>query len=261
MYAIGIDRGGSYTRISVFDSSFNEIKTHNFVSDSLEHFVKETLDFYSSIKAEKIPTVISCKGAMTRKEIRDYIYDNLSSKINLKKVISDAEGAHRAAFDEGNGFLIIVGTGSVLIYKKDETYLIEGGKNPPGGDPGSGKWIGLKYLKEKKIDYDNWNDQKIASFTNEVINKAKENNDEICLKILKEAFDELCKLIKQALEKFENLNEIKIALIGGVTSDEYFRNELDKYANENIEKIKVKFFIPDVTIQKASALYAIKLSK
>ena len=63
------------------------------------------------------------------------------------------------------------------------------------------------------------------------------------------------------MEKFENLNEIKIALIGGVTSDEYFRKELDKYANENIEKIKVKFFIPDVTIQKASALYAIKLSK
>ena len=68
MYAIGIDRGGSYTRISVFDSSFNEIKTHNFTSDSLENFVKETLSYYSSINAEKIPTVISCKGAMTRKE-------------------------------------------------------------------------------------------------------------------------------------------------------------------------------------------------
>jgi N-acetylglucosamine kinase-like BadF-type ATPase len=261
MYAIGIDRGGSYTRISVFDSSFNEIKTHNFISDSLEHFVKETLEFYTSIKAEKIPTVISCKGAMTRKEIRDYIYDNLSSKINLKKVISDAEGAHRAAFDEGSGFLIIVGTGSVLIYKKEENYLIEGGKNPPGGDPGSGKWIGLKYLKEKKIEYENWNDQKIASYTNEVIKNSKENKDEICLEILKNAFEELCKLIKQALEKFENLGEIKIALIGGVTSDEFFRNELDKYANENIKNIKIKFFVPETSIQKASAMYAIKLEK
>ena len=261
MYAIGIDRGGSYTRISVFDSSFNEIKTHKFVSDTLEHFVKETLDFYASIKAEKIPTVISCKGAMTRKEIRDYLYDNLSSKINLKKVISDAEGAHRAAFDEGNGFLIIVGTGSVLIYKKEENYLIEGGKNPPGGDPGSGKWIGLKFLKEKKIEYENWNDQKIASYTNEVIKNAKENKDEICLEILKSAFEELCKLIKQALEKFENLDEIKIALIGGVTSDEFFRNELDKYANENIKNIKIKFFVPETSIQKASAMYAIKLEK
>ena len=260
MYAIGIDRGGSYTRISVFDRTFNEIKTHNFVSDSLEHFVKETLDFYNSINALKIPTVISCKGAMTRKEIRDYIYDNLSPKINLKKVISDAEGAHRAAFDEGNGFLIIVGTGSVLIYKKDNNYLIEGGKNPPGGDPGSGKWIAIKYLNEKKILDENWNDQKIASYTNEVIEKAK-NKDELCLNILKQAFDELCKLIKQALEKFENLNEINIALIGGVTSDEFFRNELDKYANENIKNIKVKFFVPETSIQKASAIYAIKLSK
>ena len=197
---------------------------------------------------------------MTRKEIRDYIYDNLSPKINLKKVISDAEGAHRAAFDECNGFLIIVGTGSVLIYKKDDNYLIEGGKNPPGGDPGSGKWIAIKYLNEKKILDENWNDQKIASYTNEVIEKAK-NKDELCLNILKQAFDELCKLIKQALEKFENLNEINIALIGGVTSDEFFRNELDKYANENIKNIKVKFFVPETSIQKASAIYAIKLSK
>ena len=261
MYAIGIDRGGSYTRISVFDSSFNEIKTHNFISDSLENFVKETLSYYSSINAEKIPTVISCKGAMTRKEIRDYLYNNLSSKINLKKVISDAEGAHRAAFNEGNGFLIIVGTGSVLIYKKEENYLIEGGKNPPNGDPGSGKWIGIKYLTEKKIDFKDWNDQKIASYTNEVINKAKDNNDELCIKILNEAFDELCKLIKQALEKFEKLEEINIALIGGVTSDEYFRNELNKYANDNIKNIKIKFFIPETSIQKASAIYAIKLNE
>ena len=169
MYSIGIDRGGSYSRISVFDSSFNEIKTHNFTSESLEHFVKETLKYYESIGAQKIPTVISCKGAMTRKEIRDYLYDNLSSKINLKKVISDAEGAHRAAFDESNGFLIIVGTGSVLIYKKDGNYLIEGGKNPPDGDPGSGKWMGLKYLKEKKIEYENLNDQKIARYALEII--------------------------------------------------------------------------------------------
>ena len=259
MYSIGIDRGGSYTRISIFDSSFNEIKSHNFVSDTLEHFVEETLKYYKLIQAEKIPTVISCKGAMTRKEIRDYLYTHLSPKINLKKVISDAEGAHRAAFDEGNGFLIIVGTGSVLIYKKGENYYIEGGKNPKDGDPGSGKWIGLKYLNEKKIKYENWNDQKIASYTTEVINKAKENKDELCLKILKEAYNELCKLIIQALNKFENLKEINIALIGGVTSDEYFRTELDKYTNENIKNIKVKFFIPETNIQKASAIYAIKL--
>ena len=265
MYAIGIDRGGSYTRISVFDSSFNEIKTHNFISESLEHFVQETLNYFSSINAEKIPIVISCKGAMTRKEIRDYLYDNLSSKINLKKVISDAEGAHRAAFVEGNGFLIIVGTGSVLIYKKENNYLIEGGKNPPNGDPGSGKWIGMKYLNEKKIEYKDWNDQKIAAYSSQVIEEAKNNKDLVCLNILNEAFDELFKLIKQALEKFDNtINELNIALIGGLSNDDFFRNELDKYCNENIKKIrniKINFFIPNTSIQKASAIYAVKLSQ
>ena len=67
---------------------------------------------------------------MTRKEIRDYITQNLSNKMNLKAIISDAEGAHRASFDEGNGFLIIIRAGNVLIYKKEGKYCIEGGKNP-----------------------------------------------------------------------------------------------------------------------------------
>ena len=261
MYAIGIDRGGSYTRISVFDSSFNEIKTHNFISDSLEKFVEETNKFIQEIKADKVPTVISCKGAMTRKEIRDFIIENLSNKINLKTVISDAEGAHRAAFNEGNGFLIIIGTGSVLIYKKEGKYLIEGGKNPVDGDPGSGKWIGIKYLRGMNKQFDTWNDQTIASYTTEVITKAKENKDELCLDILKEAYMELSKLISQALIKFDNINELKIALIGGLSSDKYFTNGLSDYVKENIKNIDIQFFIPETSIQKASAIYAIKLNE
>jgi len=261
MYAIGIDRGGSYTRISIFDSSFTEIKTHNFISDSLKNFVKETSNFIQKMKAQKIPCVISCKGAMTKKEIRDFIIQNLSNKINLKAVISDAEGAHRAAFNENDGFLIIIGTGSVLIYKKDGKYLIEGGKNPPEGDPGSGKWIGLKYLKSINKNYDSFNDQIIASYTNEIIKKSIENKDELCLKILNEAFMELSKLISEALNKFDNIDNLKIALIGGLSSNEYFRNGLSNYVTQNIKKPKINFFIPKMTIQKASALYAIKLKE
>ena len=68
--------------------------------------------------------MISFKGEMTRKEIRDYIAQNLSNKMNLKAAILDAEGGHRAAFDEGNGFLIIIGTSRFLIYKKEGKYFI-----------------------------------------------------------------------------------------------------------------------------------------
>ena len=61
MNAIGIDRGGSYTRISIFDSSFNEIKTKNFITDSLENFVKETENFIKENKAEKVPVLYLLK--------------------------------------------------------------------------------------------------------------------------------------------------------------------------------------------------------
>ena len=265
MYAIGIDRGGSYTRLSVFDSSFNVINNYKFVTDSLEHSVKEILNIIQELKAEKIPTVISSKGAMARKniknKIRDYMTENLSKKINLKAIISDAEGAHLAAFDEGNGFLIIIGTGSVLIYKKDGQYLIEGGKNPEGGDPGSGKWIAIKYLKGLNKNFDTWNEQLIASYTTEVIKKAKDDKNELCLQILNEAFIELSKLISQAMLKFDDIKELKIALYGGLSNDEYFRNGLSRYVNENIKNVNISFFVPETTIEKASALLAIKLEQ
>ena len=119
----------------------------------------------------------------------------------------------------------------------------------------------LKYLKGINKIYDNWNDQLIASYTTEVINKAKNEKNELCLNILKEGYMELYKLISQALSKFENMNDLKIALIGGLSNDDYFRNGLINYAHQNIKNINLSFFIPEMTIQKASAIYAIKLDK
>ena len=146
-------------------------------------------------------------------------------------------------------------------YKKDGKYLTEGGKNPENGVPGSGKWIAIKYLKGLNKNYDTWNDQLIASYTTEVIKKAKDDKDELCLQILNEAFMELSKLISQAMLKFDDIKELKIALIGGLSNDDYFRNGLSSYANENIINVNIHFFVPETTIEKASALLAIKLEQ
>ena len=40
-----------------------------------------------------------------------------------------------------------------------------------------------KIFKNINKNFHSWNDQLIASYTNEVIIKAKENKDELCLKI------------------------------------------------------------------------------
>ena len=90
---------------------------------------------------------------------------------------------------------------------------------------------------------------------------AKDDNDEFCLQILNEAFMELSKLISQAMLKFEGIKELKIALIGGLSNDEYFRNGLSNYVNENIKNVKTEFFVPETTIEKASALLAIQLEE
>ena len=52
---------------------------------------------------------------------------------------------------------------------------------------------------------------------------------------------ESCKLISQTLSKFENMNDFKIALIGGLSNDDYFRNGLINYGHENIKNINICF--------------------
>jgi len=64
------------------------------------------------------------------------------------KVGMDVEGAHRDAFGEGPGVLLVVGTGSMAWGQDPEgTEIRVGGWGTLLGDEGSGYWFGLQALK------------------------------------------------------------------------------------------------------------------
>ena len=58
-------------------------------------------------------------------------------------VVTDADAALHAVFGDGPGIVLIAGTGSIAIGRgPDGRAGRAGGSLPPGGDPGSGEWLG-----------------------------------------------------------------------------------------------------------------------
>lgn len=64
------------------------------------------------------------------------------------RVMGDLELAHRAAFSEGPGVLLIAGTGSAALARgRRGAWARAGGRGPLLGDEGSGFWIGRRWLE------------------------------------------------------------------------------------------------------------------
>ncbi|TBR17503.1 hypothetical protein EPO15_16765, partial [bacterium] len=61
------------------------------------------------------------------------------------RVMGDLELAHRSAFSEGPGVLLIAGTGSAAL-ARGRRWARAGGRGPLLGDEGSGFWIGRRWL-------------------------------------------------------------------------------------------------------------------
>ena len=64
------------------------------------------------------------------------------------EVVGDTEVAHHAAFDGGEGVIVISGTGSIAWGRNRQGEAARaGGLAPAGGDPGSGQWIGRTVIE------------------------------------------------------------------------------------------------------------------
>lgn len=72
----------------------------------------------------------------------------LSGLARRVRVMGDLELAHRSAFDEGPGILLIAGTGSAALARdRRGRWSRSGGRGPLLGDEGSAFWIGKRWLE------------------------------------------------------------------------------------------------------------------
>ena len=160
MIVLGLDGGGSKTRVVVADETGAEIISvegpgsavrpgrAEHSADVIAAIVKDALA--SADMAHVVPKVL-CAGVagVGRDPERQALWQALMARELAEEVVvhADAMVALDDAFGDGPGVLLVAGTGSVAFGRSPAgTFARCGGWGPVIGDEGSGAWIGRRAL-------------------------------------------------------------------------------------------------------------------
>lgn len=257
--AIGVDRGGTWTRVTAFGRDFRPVKTSKFKTTPLRTLPKKLISLLSRWPGgAAAPLVIATRGAFSRGWKKQFLVKALDGKLNLLDVISDAEGAHRAAFGGKPGLLIIAGTGAVVFSGRPGAFLKTGGHNPPSGDPGSGRWLGRQYLKllGRLAEAGPMGHGRSAAYAAKLLAKA-ERGDKTCGLIAAAAMHELAALLKAAAGCGKS--RVRVALTGGLMGNVFFRQGFVKAVLLTLPGRKLAVTAPCITTEEAAARLALAL--
>jgi glucosamine kinase len=157
---IGVDGGGTHTRVLVADENGHELATASggpsavrpgAASQSAKVIAQAVRDALGAIDAKPGAARMLIVGVagVGRDDERDALSDALE-RLKLAEettVCADAIIGLEDAFGDGPGVLLVSGTGSVA-FGRGPTGTVErcGGWGPVCGDEGSGAWIGRRAL-------------------------------------------------------------------------------------------------------------------
>lgn len=224
---IGIDRGGTSVRYCFTDSKGRRVKTVKLPSGAIEDFpcqIKQVLDRENVSPASR--AVIATRGAISKQWKIPYLKNALKSRLASLEVIPDLQAAYCAALAQGEGFLLLAGTGSAAfaLTKKGSSVLC-GGLGPARGDEGSGFWIGKTWLaaergicvppEQKKI-------RATAMFARKTIELAM-RKDPTALGVVELARLRLCETACQLLDKSLPGKNVSVTWGGGIMDNAFFR--------------------------------------
>jgi len=283
-FFVGIDGGGTKTKcvcvneklkiISQVDAGATNPHTIGFdkSADRLFNLIKQ-----ASLKAnvKTIDSVVIGIAGIGRAEhseklLKILIANSGPTDVHWKKlnILSDAEIAIEGAFSGRPGFILIVGTGSIIFGKdKYENIIRAGGFGKIIGDEGSGYSIGRKGLNAVAREFDGRGNKTllteilkknfaienqhnlienvyskefdIAGIAESVIKAAREG-DQICNKILQNEIDELLIHIKTIVKK-TNGEKIQLCFGGGLLlSKNYYLVLLKKKIKEKFENVVLR---------------------
>lgn len=157
---VGVDGGGSKTRVIVAEESGRELASLSGAASAVRPgealhsaevigaLVRDTLALAERADARPRALVVGVAGVGREKErkalVRALAGEGLAEELS---VTTDAEIAMTDAFGEGPGVLLISGTGSVAFGRSPTgAFKRCGGWGPDCGDEGSGAWIGRRAL-------------------------------------------------------------------------------------------------------------------
>lgn len=241
--ALGVDRGGTHTRLALINGAGAGLKRAVFPSGDFRLLPELVLRTAAAWKlGPGVPAVIATRGALTRKWRKPFLLRKLRGRLNLLDVISDAQAAYLAAHGDGSGALLIAGTGSVVFLKgRDGRFRRTGGHGHPSGDPGSGLWLGTRFLRAARPGVKGLARRARASYAEEAVRKAAKG-DKAALALVREAHEHLSDLLAAALKgRTRAAAPFKVALAGGLMNSPFFRKNFSARARSRLAPARLAF--------------------
>lgn len=162
---IGIDAGGTKTTAQLFDQNMKVIKTaESGFGNPLVNFEKAILNIETSIftvlnetntSLNTIELITVGSAGASSGGYSEQIKQHLKNKFHTKIIVmSDLELSHIATFNNKEGILLIAGTGSSCLYRKNNLFIQKGGWGHILGDEGSAYWIGIQIIKQLMLHFE-----------------------------------------------------------------------------------------------------------
>lgn len=271
MLYIGIDGGGTKTKMALFDEEGHKIDeillptVHVLTQPQKKaiQILKEGVDHLDPSQEAIIGAGFAGYGQ--QKEVRDKIEQTCQAAFGKRKftLVSDVRIAIEGALDGQEGIVVIAGTGSIALSLKDNQLKRCGGWGYQLGDEGSAYWIVKEMLHtfceeadgrlNKTMLYDLImkechlkHDYEIITFMKDMGNDrtkvaslayinglAAKANDPYALAIYKQAAKEINTLIEKLSQDFQS--PFNVSYIGGVFehASQYLLPELNKIKNSS----------------------------
>ncbi len=148
---VGIDLGGSTIR--VFYETENALSTDEYKVSGNPLVNKSVLDFVKEKLSAKKVDILGCAvSGGSSKTVKKLVKEGLSTVAQFVEVFSDIDAVHYAFFEEGDGVLVIAGTGSNILARFNGKAVHSGGLGYLLGDEGGGFWFGKEFLRRGLSD-------------------------------------------------------------------------------------------------------------
>lgn len=255
---LGVDRGGSWTRVAALDRRLRQVRLARFRTAPLRSLPKRLVPLAAGWPGgADAPLVIATRGAFSKPWKREFLFKALKGKLNLKQVISDAEAAHYAAFRGRDGHLLIAGTGAVVFSGRPGAWRKTGGFNPVSGDPGSGRWLGRQYLKMRGRlgEAGGMGHARSAAYARKLLLLALDGHGHAAA-LTRRAQEELAALLKEAAGRGKG--PVRVALAGGLISHFHFRKGFMAAARLALKGRRVSFLEAALPAEQAAARLALQ---
>jgi glucosamine kinase len=293
-YYIGIDSGGSNSRILITDDKGNPIAKEQYHSIHYSTFGKDAVAQFLSNKILELTrknklVLKNCRGIAAgiagarNNTIKKAIADAMKRFLKFRRIIieTDTYIAYYGAFEGQDGIILINGTGSIIYGKIDRKLYRIGGWGKILGDAGSGYSIGIEALKAATEDYDFNRKSKLTRELNKKfgINKdtilkkvyqenfeaqkltpfifqLAEKSDKTCRKIIDRSTLDLLSLITTFLSVFGKRKKIKLAFIGSVLENKNLLSRKLKKLIRNKFRRRIELSVKKFTPEYGAYLIA-----